>query len=105
MTDNVQAGAGGGAAEKINEIWSRTKNESLGVLYRVLFVVAFFCLAGWILLAAALLQTVAVLATGKANPNLAGFNRGLVAFLAQLVGYVTWVHDEKPFPFSDWPQE
>jgi len=41
--------------------------------------------------------------TGRTNENLRYFGASLAQFIFQTLLYVTYNSDEKPFPFSPWP--
>ncbi len=48
-------------------------------------------------------QFLSRLFTGELNPRLAGFSPGLSSYIYEILNYVTYESDERPFPFSDWP--
>jgi hypothetical protein len=73
-------------------------------LFMLLFAF-FYHLAVMLLGAVAFIQFVWVLATGRRNPQLTDFGGGLSRFFYQLVQFLTFNSDTKPFPFSDWPSE
>ncbi|MGH8512285.1 MAG: DUF4389 domain-containing protein [Gammaproteobacteria bacterium] len=37
------------------------------------------------------------------NPRLVDFGQRLSTYIYQLLVYVTFKSDDKPYPFSDWP--
>jgi hypothetical protein len=37
------------------------------------------------------------------NPRLVEFAPGLSRYIYEILRYVTYESDERPFPFSDWP--
>jgi Domain of unknown function (DUF4389) len=43
------------------------------------------------------------LLTGRPNPYLLDFSQQLSTFIYQLLLYITFKSDSKPFPFSGWP--
>ncbi len=43
------------------------------------------------------------LLTGETNPRLLEFSQRLSTFIYQILLYITFNSDSKPFPFSDWP--
>jgi hypothetical protein len=43
------------------------------------------------------------LLTGKANLRLLEFSQRLSVFIYQILLYITFNSESKPFPFSDWP--
>lgn len=42
--------------------------------------------------------------TGRTNENLQYFGAGLAQFIFQTLLYVTYNSENKPFPFSPWPE-
>jgi hypothetical protein len=50
------------------------------------------------------LQFFWVLFTGNTNPSLDSFAQSLATYTYQIIRYLTFVSDERPFPFdADWP--
>lgn len=50
-----------------------------------------------------LFQFLSLLITGKTNPQLGDFSQSLSIFVYQILQFIMFNSDEKPFPFSDWP--
>ena len=50
-------------------------------------------------------QFVTKLLTGDLNRQVADFNGGLLRYISLILGYITFQADEKPFPFSSWPEQ
>ena len=50
------------------------------------------------------LQFVTVIWSGKINRNLQFFGQGVSIWTCQAFLFLTYNNDEKPFPFSDWPE-
>ncbi len=78
-------------------------NEStwLRLVYMLVLAVAFNIIE-FIVFAVAVFQFVAKLVTGKANDRLGAFGGGLAHYARQIVAYVTFETDAKPFPFAQW---
>lgn len=73
---------------------------------RVIFILLFWILltvVGWVLGAVVFVQLIVVLFTGDRNMQLVTFGDDLGQYLKQIVNYICFVDDEKPFPFSDFP--
>lgn len=85
--------------------WSKNlKSESFWL--RSLFMVLFFIvyrIVDIIVLLVALSQWFYVLLTGDTNASLTRFAGGLSAYIGQIVSFLGYHTNEKPFPFSDWP--
>lgn len=73
---------------------------------RMLFMVGYL-LASWVLtlvlLATILVQTVIILITGETNTNLRRFGILCGVFMHQIIHFLVYGSDEKPFPFSEFP--
>lgn len=53
----------------------------------------------------AVFQFVTKLLTGDLNRQVADFNGGLLRYISLILGYITFQSDDKPFPFSPWPEQ
>ncbi len=88
------------------KIWKdNIKSESfwLRSLFMVLFLVIYRVVDVLVLLVA-ISQWLYMLLTGDASGSLSRFAGGLGAYVAQIINYLSYNTEEKPFPFSDWPQ-
>lgn len=72
------------------------------LVYTLLFVVA-FNLAEFVLWTIAAIQFLFKLATGDSNARLRDFGQGLGTFIYDVVLFLTFKSDRKPFPFAPWP--
>lgn len=54
--------------------------------------------------ALAAIQFIFTIFLSKPNENLLRFTAGLTAFSYQIIRYLTYNVDEKPFPFTSWPK-
>lgn len=73
---------------------------------RGLFILIFgaiYALAEIVLIAVVVFQFLHTLVTARANPRLQEFAQSLAAFIYQIVLYVTFNSDVRPFPFAPWP--
>jgi len=91
------------AAEKTASKKESTINSE--VLTRILLTLL-FALIGWVSLwvfgAVVLVQFGFLLITGELNKNLKAFNGELGDYLADIINYVSFQKEEKPFPFQSW---
>ncbi len=76
----------------------------LRLLFMIVLSVA-FNLAEFITFAVVAFQFVASLFTGQPNDRLTRFGRNLAHYLQQITVYLTFTTEEKPFPFTPWPDE
>ena len=90
----------------MSKVWKENiKSESfwLRSLFMVLFLLV-YRIVDLIVLLVAICQWFYVLITGDANQSLVQFAASLARYAAQIVDYLGHNSDEKPFPFSDWPE-
>ncbi len=71
-------------------------------LFMLLFAV-FFNIAEIILGATVVFQFLNVLVTAKPMPRLVDFGESLGRYIYQIVRYLTFDTDDRPYPFADWP--
>jgi len=73
-------------------------------LYMVLFAIA-WGLSELLLTFTVLFQFLTVLFTGSANEPLLRFGQNLSRYHYQIGRFVSFNTEDKPFPFSDWPDD
>lgn len=73
-------------------------------LFMLLFL-AIYNVAEIVGLAVVLFQFVHVLLTGKSNAQALALGGGLAHYFKQIVRYLTFNSEERPFPFSEWPSD
>ncbi|MFT7525549.1 MAG: hypothetical protein ACI9LY_000685 [Arenicella sp.] len=74
---------------------------------RVLFVALFwlvFYVAQMVVAAVAIAQCIFVLLTNNPNAHLQKFGDSLGKYIHDILRYVTFNSDQRPFPFSDFPK-
>ena len=67
-----------------------------GVVFHVLYIVI------WLLV---VFQFLTKVLTGDLNENLSGFSHSLTRFAFQILLYITFQSEVRPFPFSPWPED
>lgn len=72
------------------------------LLFMVLFIV-FFKIAAIVLFVVVLFQLLSTLLTGSRNKRLLDLGAQLATYMFQILNYLTYNSDDKPFPFADWP--
>ena len=76
---------------------------------RLLFMCIYGLLAGLACMVASVVVVLGflmVLFTGKVNQELRQLGQGIASYLFQIVRYLTFNTDDKPFPFgTGWPSE
>ena len=87
-----------------SDLKSHLKRRSTWVrgLYMLLFAL-FYSLAEIVLVAVAVFQFGATLLTGRRNQRLLDFGAQLGRYMYQILQYVTFNSDDRPYPFDSWP--
>ncbi len=73
--------------------------------FRGLFVLLFsvlYCLTKIVVLAVVILQFGFVLISGRVNQQLVNFGESASQYIYQILQFMTFYTDQKPFPFSSW---
>ena len=89
---------------KTDEIKENLKSQDTWL--RLLFMViygAVLWVTSIVLAFVVVLQFLNVLFTRTMQPNLLGFGASLAEYMKQIVAYLTFNTEDKPFPFGDWP--
>ena len=92
-------------SEQIDELVENLKRPSLWK--RVFFTLGFALLFNIILVPLVLLMVLVQVAfslfAGEKNRNLADLSEKLVAYLVEVLGFLLFTTEHKPFPFNDFP--
>lgn len=74
---------------------------------RLLFSIL-FAFIGWFAFQAAILVSIIhwilIAVNREPHPEFRQFVKAVVQYVGQTLGYVAWIHDEKPFPFGPLPR-
>ncbi len=73
------------------------------LVYMILFVVA-FNVAEIVLGAVVIVQFLFQLFTGQSNERLRTLGQGLGAYIYEIIVFLSYHSDDKPFPFGHWPE-
>ena len=79
------------------DVWTRG-------LFIIIFAVIFYFLFALIWLVV-IFQFIMKLITTELNPQLLNFSDSLIKYVAQILMYITFKSEERPFPFSPWPTD
>jgi hypothetical protein len=89
---------------KTDEIKENLKSQDTWL--RLLFIViygAVLWVTSIVLAFVVVLQFLSVLFTRGTQSNLLAFGGSLAEYVRQIVAYLTFNTEDKPFPFGDWP--
>ncbi|WP_163834503.1 DUF4389 domain-containing protein [Spartinivicinus ruber] len=81
----------------------KSDSQWLRLLFIVLYGIA-YQVAELVVLFIVIIQVLFALFTGAPNQKLTQFVGGVNQFIFQILQFVTYKTDEKPFPFQDWPE-
>ena len=92
-------------SEKLDNIIDNLKQSSVwvGIILMVAFAVVLYPVF-LVLLVLMIAQMLFVIITGESNANLRSLGVALSAYVFQIVQFMSYVTDTKPFPFSDFPK-
>ncbi|MFT6386878.1 MAG: hypothetical protein ACJAUP_000247 [Cellvibrionaceae bacterium] len=74
---------------------------------RFVFMVLFAMILGvasYVITVLVLIQFVWALVTGEGSDKLREFGSSLSQYIHQILRFLTYNSEEKPFPFTDWPE-
>lgn len=80
----------------------KTRTTWLRGLYILVFAVI-YSIAEIVVAAVVLFQFLSTLFTATKNQRLLDFGNNLTSFIYQVLQYLTFNSDNKPFPFDEWP--
>lgn len=82
---------------------SGSGSEWLRLLFMLLFFVILFYVMKLVVTVIVVVQFLFRLVSGQTNDRLLAFSDSLSRYGHEVLEYVTYVSDRRPFPFSDWP--
>jgi hypothetical protein len=81
------------------------KSKWLRLLFMVIYAIIFYILMHVVIALIAIVQFFISLFTGKVNNDILGFSKSLNAYLYQIMQYLTYNLEAKPFPLGEpWPK-
>lgn len=99
-TDNAEQGSGEPSRLEKNV---KSRSSWIRLLYLLVFSLLYL-VSRFVVLAVVVLQAAWLLFTGQPNPRLAAAGQSLATYTYQLVSYLTFASDRRPFPVDDdWP--
>jgi hypothetical protein len=72
------------------------------ILYLILFYLI-YRITDLVLLVVMLIQMGLSIFSGEPSDSIKGFGKSLGVYLRQISEFLSYASEEKPFPFSDWP--
>lgn len=78
-------------------------NHWLRLVFMVLFV-CILCVSYYVMTLAVVSQFIWTLVTGQSHEQLRTFGNNLSQYVYQILRFITYNTENKPFPFADWPE-
>ena len=82
----------------------QTPNRWTRVLYMLLFFIAYSA-AEFVLGVVVIIQLIITLVTGSTNTRLKAFGKQVSLYVYDVLLFLTFNTEEKPFPYASWPDE
>lgn len=80
------------------------KDKWIRLVFMILFAVVIYWIAFVLVWLIATFQFIYALFVSKPNQALLPFSDSLSQYIHQIVMFLTFVSEEKPFPFKSWPK-
>ncbi len=92
--------------DEMEEVVDNLKKASVWqrALFTLGFALLFYMILVPLVLLSMLVQVVFWLFTGEANKKIAELSNLIVAFMREILRFLLFLSDKKPFPFSDFPE-
>jgi len=74
------------------------------ILLMIAFALVFYIIILPLILVLTIAQALFTLITGEGNANLRYFSRVLALYVPQLIEFLTYLSERRPYPFSDLPE-
>ncbi|MDH4216641.1 MAG: DUF4389 domain-containing protein [Gallionella sp.] len=83
-----------------------TNNRNIWMRGLFMLLMALAChVSVTVLFIISFIQFVIKLLNDAPNERLVSFGRSLARYIQQIVNFMTFASEEKPFPFNDWPTD
>ncbi len=82
----------------------QSKSTWVRVLYMLLFVLAYSA-AEFVLGVTVVIQVIVKLVTGSLNERLKTFGKQISLYIYDVLNFLTFNTEDKPFPFDEWPTD
>jgi hypothetical protein len=79
------------------------KDKWIRLVFMVLFAIVVYFVAIPLVWLIGAFQFIYTLLVGSSLKTLTSFSNSLSQFIHQIMAFITYVSEEKPFPFSSWP--
>ncbi len=88
-----------------NDLMSKLLSADHWLRFVFMFLFAVIAsVASYVIMILIIIQFLFALFTGNSEERLQAFGSSLSQYIFQILNFLTYNSDDKPFPFSDWPQ-
>ena len=93
-------------SEKFDEIVDnlRKPNSWIRLVFMIVFAVVLYLIIAAVILVIMIAQVLFTLLTGSQNTNLKDFSNALAEYTYQILKFLLYGIEDKPFPFTDFPR-
>ncbi|MDA1370111.1 MAG: DUF4389 domain-containing protein [Proteobacteria bacterium] len=93
-------------SEELDELVANLKEASawIRVLFMLAFAIVLYLIIAPIILVLMIVQALFVIITGESNSNLRFLGAALSKYIFQVLQFLSYNSNTKPFPFSDFPE-
>lgn len=81
----------------------REPNSWFRIVFMIAFAVVLYLIIAPVILVIMIAQVLFNFITGEANSNLRDFSGALAEYIFQILRFLLYSSEDKPFPFSDFP--
>ena len=92
-------------SDELDEIADNLREPAawIRIVFMVAFAVVLYLIIAPVILVIMIAQVFFAFITSAPNSNLRDFSTALADYIFQIVKFLLYTSDEKPFPFSDFP--
>ena len=80
----------------------KSKSNWMRLIFMILFSIA-YSIAEVVFFALVVFQFLSKIVTGSLNKNVSRFSSSLTVYIKQVLDFLSYANDVKPYPLSDWP--
>ena len=93
-------------SEKFDEIVDNLRKPSswIRLVFMIVFAVVLYLIIAPVILVIMIAQVLFTLLTGSQNTNLKDFSNALAEYIYQILKFLLYGIEDKPFPFTDFPK-
>ena len=93
-------------SEELDELVDNLKEASawIRVLFMLAFAIVLYLIIAPVILVLMIVQALFVIITGESNTNLRFLGAALSKYIFQVLQFLSYNSNTKPFPFSDFPE-